>query len=76
MTRLKASVILRLVNFGRTRPHATPACIARRENERGVSPMGTRELLLILHRCRELGIADRPKQLAAVSFRQEFGRDE
>ena len=59
MTRLKVSVISRLVNFGPIRAHATSVCLARRENERAVSPMSTKQLLLILHRCRELRIADR-----------------
>ena len=59
MTRLKVSVISRLVNFGLTRAHATSLCVARRENGSGISPISTRQLLLILHRCRELRIADR-----------------
>jgi len=59
MTRLKASVISRFVNFRRTRAHDTSGCLARRENEGVIPAISTRQLLLILHRCRELRIADR-----------------
>ena len=57
--RLKASVIFRLVNLRRARAPDTSVCFARRENEGVIPAISTRQQLLILHRCRELRIADR-----------------
>jgi hypothetical protein len=56
MSRLKCSVISQLVNL---RARAASIPFARNGNEDRPSVMSSRQLLLILHRCRELRVPDR-----------------